>query len=215
MMGATEKTSTFFDRYAHDFSAIYGTRNTLFHSVVNKLFRESMKLRFFMTLEGCNPVSGRSVLDVGCGPGHYSVALARRGAARVFGVDFAPGMLDIARESAARAGVSAVTTFEQADFVKREIHERFDYVVAMGFMDYMERPREVVEKALSVCDVRAFFSFPLDGGVLAWQRRVRYKSRCELFLYTEAQVRDLFAGTRAKKIDVEVIARDLFVTAHV
>ena len=215
MMGATEKTSTFFDRYAHDFSAIYGTRNTIFHSVVNKLFRESMKLRFFMTLEGCNPVSGRTVLDVGCGPGHYSVALARRGAARVFGVDFAPGMLDIARASAARAGVSDIATFEQADFVKREFADRFDYVVAMGFMDYMERPREVVEKALSVCNVRAFFSFPLDGGVLAWQRRVRYKSRCELFLYSEAQVRDLFVGTRAKKIDVEIIARDLFVTAHV
>ena len=192
MMGATEKTSTFFDRYAHDFSAIYGTKNTIFHSVVNKLFRESMKLRFFMTLEGCNPVSGRTVLDVGCGPGHYSVALARRGAARVFGIDFAPGMLDIARETAARAGVSAATTFEQADFVKREVEGRFDYVIAMGFMDYMERPREVVEKALSVCDVRAFFSFPLDGGVLAWQRRVRYRSRCDLYLYNEPQVRDLF-----------------------
>ncbi len=215
MMGATEKTSTFFDRYAHDFSSIYGTRNTVFHSVVNKLFRESMKLRFFMTLEGCNPVTGRSVLDIGCGPGHYSVALARRGAEQVFGVDFAPGMLDIARESAARAGVSAATRFEQADFVKREFEGRFDYVVAMGFMDYMERPREVVEKALSLCNVRAFFSFPLDGGVLAWQRRVRYRSRCDLYLYTEEQVRELFARTRATKVDVEVIARDLFVTAHV
>ncbi|HEY2512721.1 MAG TPA: methyltransferase domain-containing protein [Polyangiaceae bacterium] len=215
MMSTAEKTSTFFDRYAHDFSAIYGTRNTMFHSVVNKLFRESMKLRFFMTLEGCNPVTGRSVLDVGCGPGHYGVALARRGASRVLGVDFAPGMLEIARDSARRAGVASQCTFEQADFVKREFGERFDYVVAMGFMDYMERPREVVEKALSVCDVRSFFSFPLDGGVLAWQRRVRYKSRCDLYLYGEEQVRSFFDGTRAKKVDVEVIARDLFVTAHV
>jgi len=81
-------------------------------------------------------------------------------------------------------------------------------------MDYMERPREVVEKALSVCDVRAFFSFPLDGGVLAWQRRLRYRSRCDLFLYTEERVRDLFERTPARKVDVEVIARDLFVTAH-
>ncbi len=79
----------------------------------------------------------------------------------------------------------------------------------------MQRPREVVEKALSLCDVRAFFSFPLDGGVLAWQRRVRYRSRCDLYLYTEEQVRELFARTRATKVDVEVIARDLFVTAHV
>ncbi len=216
MMGtSSDKTSSFFDRYAHDFSAIYGTRNTVFHSVVNKLFRESMKLRFFMTLEGCNPVAGRTVLDVGCGPGHYAVALARRGASRVLGVDFAPGMLDIAKQSAERAGVGALCTFEQADFLKRSFDERFDYVVAMGFMDYMERPREVVEKALSVCNTRAFFSFPLDGGVLAWQRRLRYKSRCELFLYTEGQVRSFFDGTRAKKVDVEVIARDLFVTAHV
>jgi 2-polyprenyl-3-methyl-5-hydroxy-6-metoxy-1,4-benzoquinol methylase len=214
MMDTAQKTSTFFDRYAHDFSAIYGTRNTVFHSVVNKLFRESMKLRFFMTLEGCNPVSGRSVLDVGCGPGHYGVALARRGAGRVLGIDFAPGMLDIACANASRAGVGGKCEFEQADFVKRAFGERFDYVVTMGFMDYMEQPREVVEKALSVCDIRAFFSFPLDGGVLAWQRRLRYRSRCDLFLYTEERVRDLFERTPARKVDVEIIARDLFVTAH-
>ncbi len=41
---------------------------------------------------------GRRVLDLGCGTGRLSAALAERGIARVWGVDASPGMLAVARE---------------------------------------------------------------------------------------------------------------------
>lgn len=214
MPTSDDRTSRFFDRYAHDFSAIYGNKNTVVNTVVNKLFRESMKLRFFMTLEGCNPVEGKSVLDIGCGPGHYSVALARRGAGKVLGIDFADGMLDIARENARRGGVDQLCTFRRSDFTQESFPREYDYSIAMGFMDYMADPRAVVERVLAATKVRAFFSFPLDGGLLAAQRKLRYRSRCDLFLYSEPQVRQLFTGTGCHRVDVEQIDRDLFVTAH-
>ena len=210
---SSERTSQFFDGYAHGFSAIYGNRSTPWNALINRLFRRSMMLRYQLTIEGCEPVQGRSVLDVGCGPGHYSVELARRGASRVLGIDIAPTMLQIARERAAHAGAAQVCRFAQADFMRQAFAEKFAYVIAMGFMDYASDPRAIVEKALALCKKRAFFSFPLDGGILAWQRKLRYRSRCDLYLYSAERVHSLFDGVpvrfNARKLD-----RDLFVTAH-
>jgi len=213
-MMATDRTADFFDRYARDFDAIYGNRNTLLNNVVNTLFRRSMRLRYQLTLEGCQPIEGKTVLDVGCGPGHYSIELAKRGAARVHGIDFAEGMLDIARAGAERAGVANRCTFESADFHTQAVQGPYDYVIVMGFMDYVADARKMVRRTLELTGTRAFFSFPLDGGPLAWQRRLRYQSRCDLYLYTEDDVRRIFADAGAKRIDVKKIDRDLLVTAH-
>jgi 2-polyprenyl-3-methyl-5-hydroxy-6-metoxy-1,4-benzoquinol methylase len=207
------KVSEFFDSYAHDFDAIYGNKNGWFDSIINKLFRRTMEVRYRKTLEGCAPIAGRSVLDIGCGPGHYSVALARQGASEVLGIDFAEGMLQVARARAAKEGVTTCR-FEKRDFVNFNFERKFDYTIVMGFMDYVSKPGEVVNKTLSLTRVRAFFSFPLDNGILAWQRKLRYKSRCELYMYTEDQVRQLFANYDEARISMQSLGRDLFVTAE-
>ncbi len=212
-MTTAEKTALFFDRYARDFDAIYGTKNGPVNAVVNRLFRKCMKERYRLTLEGASPISGRSVLDIGCGPGHYSLELARRGAGKVLGIDFADGMLDIAREGARREGLDKVT-FDRADFLSATYPEPFDYVIVMGFMDYIRDARAMVRKAMSVTKAKAFFSFPLDGGLLAMQRRIRYRRRCDLFLYHEADVRALFDGLDGVQIHTQNLGRDLFVTAQ-
>lgn len=209
-----EKTAQFFDRYARDFSAIYGNDNTLLNRVVNTLFRQTMKQRYLLTLDGCQPIKGRSVLDIGCGPGHYSVELARRGAGKVLGLDFAEGMLDLARKRAADAGVSSVCTFESGDFLTTEFASPFDYVIVMGFMDYIKDARSMITKALKVTADKAFFSFPTKSGLLAWQRSVRYRYKCDLYLYSEESVRSLFDGLGAS-IQLRNLGRDIFVTATV
>jgi 2-polyprenyl-3-methyl-5-hydroxy-6-metoxy-1,4-benzoquinol methylase len=211
----TTKTARFFDGYARDFNAIYGNENTMVNAVVNRVFRKSMVLRYERTLAGCDPIAGKSVIDIGSGPGHYSVELATRGAARVLGVDFAPGMVDIARQRAGRAGVGDRCTFTLGDFLVASAAETFDYAIVMGFMDYIEEPRGLIEKVLSVCRHKAFFSFPADGGLLALQRRVRYRSRCPLYLYSESRIRALLAGLPVKAATVDPIARDYFVTLTV
>jgi ubiquinone/menaquinone biosynthesis C-methylase UbiE len=209
------RTAEFFDQYASDFSAIYGNDNTPLNAVVNRLFRKSMVLRYERTLAGCNPIEGKSVIDIGCGPGHYAAALAARGAARVLGVDFASGMIDLARQRAERAGVADRCTFTLGDFLQVTGDEKFDYAVVMGFMDYIEDPKALMQKVLRVCRGKAFFSFPADGGLLAWQRRQRYKSRCALYLYTEPQIRSIVSSLGVKASSVEPISRDFFVTLDV
>ena len=214
-MPAENRTRDFFDSYAKEFDAIYGNRNGLINSVVNRLFRKSMKLRYEKTIKGCSPIEGKSVLDIGCGPGHYSVTLAERGARRVRGVDVAEGMLQLATEHSRKAGVAGICEFRNADFNTSSAVDPFDYVILMGLMDYMPDPKKVIEKAISLTRSKAFFSFPADGGLLAWQRGKRYQKRCDLFFYKEEQLRALFSSFSGIRASIEPISRDFFVTASV
>ncbi len=206
------QTQQFFHGYAGDFNALYSTRNGLLSNLVNRTLRRSMRLRYLRTLEGCRPVAGRTVLDIGCGPGHYGIALARAGARQVVGIDFASGMIDLARRHARAAGVDACCNYLTGDFNQYTPEEPPDYVVVMGVMDYVAEPRPLVERVVSMARRKAFFSLPIAGGVLAWQRRLRYRSRCPLYLYTRPDVEALFARIDGATARVEPIARDFFVT---
>ncbi|MCU1272452.1 MAG: putative 3-demethylubiquinone-9 3-O-methyltransferase [Acidobacteriaceae bacterium] len=212
MTVSANRTSEFFHSYAHDFNAIYGNSNTFVNRWINRYLRASMRLRYEKTIAGCNPIEGKSVLDIGCGPGHYSVALAKNGAARVYGIDFADEMIAIASQNAAASGVEGRCQFARHDFLADPIDGKYDYTVAMGFMDYMADPRKTIEKVLSVTKGKAFFSFPTDRGILAWQRKLRYKQRCPLYLYSQAQLDQLFSGVGRGQLRRERIARDYFVT---
>jgi len=214
MSNTVTQTQEFFHSYAGDFNAIYSSGNGLVTNLVNRTFRKSMRLRYLKTLEGCQPVQGRTVLDVGCGPGHYGIALARGGAREVIGLDFAGGMIEIARKQADAVGVADRCRFQTGDFHAFAPAEQMDYVIVMGFMDYMEHPKSVIDHALSLTRRKAFFSFPVSGGILAWQRKMRYRSRCPLYLYSHADVERLFGGIRGAEVKIEPIARDYFVTVE-
>ena len=209
---AKMSVSEFFDGYSRDFNAIYGSENTSFNRVIDRLFRKSMSLRYTKSLEGCEQIEGGSVLDIGCGPGHYSVALALKGATRVVGIDFAHGMIELAQKNAEQGGVGRRCEFVTADFMTYPFKETFDYSIVMGFMDYVRDARPVVERVLSLTRSRAFFSFPVAGGLLAWQRRLRYRGRCDLFLYNLDQVERLFRDLGRTQAKVERISRDFFVS---
>jgi 2-polyprenyl-3-methyl-5-hydroxy-6-metoxy-1,4-benzoquinol methylase len=214
-MTTGQRVAEFFHEYARDFDAIYGSDHGVVERVVNRLFRKSMRLRYERTIAGCQPIAGKAVIDIGCGPGHYGIALARAGAARVVGVDVASGMLDLARAKAAEAGVAARCEFLAGDFTTMTWPERFDYAIVMGVMDYIAVPRAMTERVLAVTRGTAFFSFPAAGGLLGWQRQLRYRKRCDLFLYEEADVRRAFPDRGYRELVVERLARDFFVTCRV
>ena len=82
-------------------------------------------------LEAQLPPSGR-VLDIGGGPGRYSIWLAERGYQAVL-ADVSPRLLDIARRKAAEAGASleAVVEADAAD-LSRWADASFDAVLCLG-----------------------------------------------------------------------------------
>jgi 2-polyprenyl-3-methyl-5-hydroxy-6-metoxy-1,4-benzoquinol methylase len=211
-MTAKQNASDFFDSYAHDFDAIYGHKNSFINRLINYFFRKSMRLRYRKTIEGCLPVEGRTALDVGCGPGHYCIALARRGIGEVWGIDFAPAMIELAQQKAKAAGVNERCRFITGDYLVYKFDRIFDYCVLTGFMDYIADPERVIDKTLSLTSSKAFFSFPAAEGFLAWQRRVRYKKKCDLYMYNREGIEKLFLGKSCRDIKIEKISRDYFVT---
>jgi len=77
-------------------------------------------------IEECNPQSGQSVLDLGCGTGNLSNLFFERGC-KVWGIDFSPAM--IAR---AKAKLPAVKFFigDIRQPIPKEMPQKFDFIVS-------------------------------------------------------------------------------------
>lgn len=201
----------FFQSYSDDFNSLYDSQRLLQNSMLNRLFRRSMHLRMVRTFQLCLPIVGKSVLDVGCGSGQYSIEFAKRGACRVVGIDFAPRMIQLARKNA--EAVAESCEFYATDLFEFPVDQQFDYAVAMGFMDYVDDPKMTVTKILSLTRHSAVLSFPVRHGFLAWQRKIRYQQKCHLVLYDQEQVLDLFKSHTDFLIDCISLGRDYFVSA--
>jgi len=211
-MSKARPAAQFFEDYARDFDAIYGRNRGRIGRALDGILRRSMRLRFERTLLGCRPIKGRTVLDVGCGPGHYGVALAREGAARVVMLDPAKEMLNLARERASRAGVTGRCEFVQGGFDEFRPREEFDFSILMGLMDYMPDPRSCVRHAIELTRQTVFFSFPKSSGPLAVIRRYRYRRRTALYMYGKQELREIFESEARGHFTIERLARDYFVT---
>jgi SAM-dependent methyltransferase len=70
---------------------------------------------------------GNRVLDVGCGPGRHSLALARRGI-EVVGVDISTTFLDVARASVSE---TMAITFVRADARRLDFDAEFDAAISL------------------------------------------------------------------------------------
>jgi len=73
-------------------------------------------------------VAGQRVLDVGCGPGRHSLALARRGF-QVLGIDRSPDFVALARSASQRERLSA--EFEECDVRTLAYDGGFDAVLCL------------------------------------------------------------------------------------
>lgn len=88
---------------------------------------------------------GRSVLDVGCGPGAWARLLAYRGA-QVVGVDASPRMIELASRDAEEAGLKPGPRFVTADAEKPETLPRgpFDLATLVLSLQNMAQPEPVL-----------------------------------------------------------------------
>ena len=92
-----------------------------------------------MLLEALPVDSSARVLDVGCGTGTTTLAIARHVGAQSVGIDISAPMLDVARARAAQAGVPA--HFVCADAQDHDFGpERFDAVVSRFGVMFFDQP---------------------------------------------------------------------------
>jgi len=205
------KTVEFFNHFAQGFDNYYKKPN-----LIDRLFRKSMYTRFKKALKVCQPIEGKKIIDIGCGTGIYDFELAERGADFILGVDFADGMIKFAKEKSRQLGLEDKCSFVRADFFNPPLPKEqiFDFAIVTGVMDYIGNQREFIDNVLKVTKSTAFFSFPKDGGLLALQRKIRYKLKCPLFLYTNDQVNNLFKDVKEATVIIEDIGREIIVTVN-
>ena len=90
-------------------------------------------------LERITGLAGRTVVDVGCGGGILSEAMARAGAS-VIGIDLAPAVIEVARTHAAGAGLEIAYRSVSAEALAAERPRDFDLVTCMEMLEHVPDP---------------------------------------------------------------------------
>jgi len=199
----SQQTKQYFESHAVSFDSIY-LNQSAFSRWLNQTFRKAVYERFRIAIESAGDVTGKSVLDIGCGSGRYMVEYAARGAQRIVGVDLSEPMLDLAREITERAGVQNRCEFLQVDFLQHAFQEQFDVVIAMGVFDYAPAPQTFLNKMVSLSHGVVVASFPGKSRVRMHLRRWRYQlQNCPIFFYTEAELHALARGAGLKDYRLE------------
>ena len=200
-MSKLEEVQHRFEWDAKNFAAIYNA-DSLPTRLFNRVFRKAIFVRYDTAMTEAGDVRDKSVLDIGCGSGIYSIELAKRGAKRVLGIDFSAPMLEIARQSAREAKVEGQTEFIQDEFSKHDFGaEKFDVSIAMGVFDYLEQAEPFLKKMSAVTRGKVLASFPQFTMVRGTARRLRYRltGRGDVFYYTAADVDRLVERAGIKK----------------
>ena len=180
--------TTFFDDYAEDFSSIYKEdvkKRSAFNKAMDKLYRKDIEIRFDTTIALTEKDSIKSVLDIGCGPGHFVVKFLEQGK-DVTALDIAPSMLDITKKRVELMQINSKFETILADYAEYEFPSKFDAVCVMGFFDYVQEPVKILKKLLTETNKELYLYFPDNKGWLSWQRKIRYRLRnCPLYFYSK------------------------------
>jgi SAM-dependent methyltransferase len=118
------------------------------------------------TLHLLPDVSGKTVLELGCGGGNIGIALAKRGA-RVTGVDISEAQLQIARQKAQEQGVtvhyieSAIETLDFTPFAS------LDLVISVCALQYVPDLAEIFKKVHAALRPSGTFIFSTDDPIFS------------------------------------------------
>lgn len=92
------------------------------------------------------PLAGKAVLDIGCGGGILSEAMAKTGA-RVTGIDLAEPSLQVARLHALDTHVDIDYRLISAERLAAESPAAFDIVTCMEMLEHVPDPQSIIDAA--------------------------------------------------------------------
>jgi cyclopropane fatty-acyl-phospholipid synthase-like methyltransferase len=192
----------FFDGFADTFDSLYDGRRNRLMRWIDSRFRRDMFIRFDLTFAAVGGLAGKTVLDLGCGSGIYTVEALKRGASHVIAVDPAAGMLARLRRRLADAGVENRCTVVEGFFPGARVR-KVDHAIVMGVMDYVEDAEAFLTALHALVGESAAVSFPSIHWFRTPLRRVRYRlRRCPLYFYDERRIREIARAAGFRGIEV-------------
>ena len=128
-------------------------------------YANQSKIEVLLGAPVLDALKGRVVVDFGCGTGEDAIALAKRGATKVIGIDIQQSFLDIAIADAKTEGVDDIVTFATA------LASKVDAVVSIDAFEHFDDPAEILRLVATLMrpDGRFYISFgptwyhPLGG----------------------------------------------------
>jgi ubiquinone/menaquinone biosynthesis C-methylase UbiE len=216
MKNEIEVQRNFWNSEADAFERIYSQEKSKLSTKLDQIFRKDMYERFVFTIKNCEPIAGRTFLDVGCGNGMYSVELGKKGASRVVGIDISPVMIGRCEESARKKGLEDRVKFMQTDLLEYQPDSDFDVSYGIGLFDYISDSLPVLRKMREVTKDKAIMAFPR---LLTWRapvRKVRLTMKgCPVFFYSKSKINQLMKDAGFARWEITRVGKLHCVVAHV
>ncbi len=95
------------------------------------------------------PLQGARVLDIGCGAGLLSEALAREGA-QVSAIDLAPDLIKVAKLHRLESGVEVDYRLQSAESLAEEMPGTFDAITCMEMLEHVPDPGAILHAAAAL-----------------------------------------------------------------
>ena len=155
-----------------------------------------MRERFILTLQECEG-GNKTILDIGCGSGRFSLPLAGKGA-KVTGIDYSSQMIELANEYLIKYETNTNTKlnveFICCDFMEDfNSNELFDITLALGVFDYIKNPMPLLEKMKNLTKEKIIASYPAK---FTFQMPIRkvwlYTKNCPVYFYTERKLASMY-----------------------
>ncbi|HTG86238.1 MAG TPA: class I SAM-dependent methyltransferase [Pyrinomonadaceae bacterium] len=192
MSNEIQAQRAFWNSEADAFQSIYTHRKSKFFNTLDQIFRKDMYERYQFTIANCEPIKGRTFLDVGCGNALYSLELARKGAAKVVGIDISEVMIGLCKKSSDAENLSDRCTFIQTDLLEYNPETKFDVSFGIGLFDYISNPLPVMKRMREVSTDKAIMAFPRLWTWRAPVRKVRLTIKgCDVYFYSAARISQL------------------------
>lgn len=218
-MNESTKVRDYFIKAAKEFDDIYDNRGGPVKKLANAIFRKGMRERFDLTMEFCG--SGeKTVLDVGCGAGRFTIPLAQRGM-KVVGIDYSPEMIRLADHYVEVHSKNLPRPmFVQhlcCDFINEFSPEAtFDVVLAIGVLDYLRDPIPLMRKMKEVTRGVMVISFPARYTPQMPIRKMWLATKnCPVYFYTRKRINELYALAGINDYEIVPIAAGYLVRANV
>ena len=207
----------FWNSEADAFQRIYTHRKSKFSNTLDQIFRKDMYERFQFTIANCEPIPGRTFLDVGCGNGLYDFELARRGARKVVGLDIAEVMIGLCKKAAADQNFDDRCSYIQTDLLEWDnAGAKFDVSFGIGLFDYISDPLPVLRRMRELSTDKAIMAFPRLWTWRAPVRKVRLTIKgCDVFFYSAARINKLMKDAGFSRHTLTRVGKLYCVVAHV